>query len=55
MACFAGPSFQEANGSAACAAIVTKTTMQASAIVAGFGVRLVFTVVSFRILIGFSN
>ena len=34
---------------------VTKTTMQASAIVARFGVRLVFIVVSFRMLIGFSN
>src|SRR5437879_4656770 len=37
MACLAGPSFHEANGSAACAAIVTKTTMQASATVTRFG------------------
>jgi hypothetical protein len=55
MACLAGPSFHEANGSAACALVVMKTTMQASATVARFGVRLVFIVVSFRMLIGFSN
>src|SRR5436190_847232 len=38
------PSFHDGSGSAACAVIVTKTTMQASAIVARFGVRLVFIV-----------
>jgi hypothetical protein len=59
MACLAGPSFHEANGSAACALVVMKTTMQASATVTRFclraevftkaGVRLVFIALNFVI------
>ena len=55
IACLAGPSFQEDNGSAACEAVAMKTNKQASATVMRFclraevfpkaGVCVVFTVV----------
>src|SRR5882757_3329892 len=49
MACFAGPSFHEANGSAAFALVAMKTTTQASATVTRFCVCLVFIARNFLI------
>src|SRR5438477_6350976 len=47
MDCLTAPSLQEGNGSAAGAAIVMETTMQASAIVTRFCIRLVFIALNF--------
>src|SRR6266576_1000672 len=49
MACFAGPSFHEESGSAACALVAMKTTTQASATVTRFCVCLVFIALNFLI------
>src|SRR5438046_7923779 len=49
---FAGPSFHEANGSAACALVAMETAMQTSATVMRFCVRLVFIALTF-LFIGF--
>src|SRR5205823_5269460 len=51
---FAGPSFHEANGSAACALVAMETTMQTSATVMWFCVRLVFIALTF-LFIDFAN
>ena len=55
MACFAGPSFHEGSGSLARAMVVAKDSAPTSAVASRFRVRIVFIVVSFRTLIGFSN
>src|SRR5436305_4969787 len=47
--CLAVPSFQEANGSAACALVVMKTTVQTSATVRRFWMHLVFIAFNFLI------
>src|SRR5215217_473467 len=49
MACLAGPSFHEANGSAACPLVATRTTRQASETVIMFFWCVVFIVLNFLV------
>src|SRR4029453_1809422 len=52
MDCLTAPSLQEGNGSAACALVVMKTTMQANAIVTRFCVGVVFKSCFLSLLVG---